>query len=97
MKISDLVKQKENRQLEFKVELPAAEKLAKTACAFSNSQGGYLIIGVDDQNKVVGVDADKVVEQWGTGFNKIHSIMQDYPELAIEIDDESSFVQVKVY
>ncbi|WP_395947037.1 RNA-binding domain-containing protein [Caedibacter taeniospiralis] len=95
MKISDLIKQKENRKLEFKVELPAAEKLAKTASAFSNSQGGYLIIGVDDQNKVVGVDADKVVEQWGTGFNKIHSIMQDYPELAIEIDDESSFVQVK--
>jgi ATP-dependent DNA helicase RecG len=62
MNISDLVKQKENRKLEFKVGLPAAEKFAKTACAFSNSQGGYLIVGLDDHGKVVGVDADKIVE-----------------------------------
>lgn len=37
----------------------------------------------------------EIIEQWGTGFNKVHSMRQDYPELAIEIDDESSFVQVK--
>jgi len=44
--IKELLTQKENRKLEFKRELPSNDKLIKTAIAFSNSQGGDLIIGV---------------------------------------------------
>lgn len=44
--IKKLLTQKENRKLEFKRELPSNDKLIKTAIAFSNSQGGDIIVGV---------------------------------------------------
>lgn len=44
--IKTLLAQKENRKLEFKRDLPANNKLIKTAIAFLNSQGGDLVIGV---------------------------------------------------
>lgn len=60
--IKELLTQKENRKLEFKRELPSNEKLIKTAIAFSNSQGGDLIIGVEDSGIVVGIDENNMVQ-----------------------------------
>ncbi len=48
----------ESKYLEFKVELPNSSTLAKTVIAFSNTGGGKLIIGVDDQCKIVGLKPD---------------------------------------
>ena len=50
----------ESKNIEYKVTLPdKSEKYMKTIVAFANSQGGKLIIGVDDKNhKIVGVDND---------------------------------------
>ncbi len=52
----------ESRNVEFKVKLPdISEKYTKTIIAFANSQGGRLIVGVDDTSRrVVGVDNDVV-------------------------------------
>ncbi|MBD3842629.1 MAG: putative DNA binding domain-containing protein, partial [Campylobacterales bacterium] len=60
--IKELLTQKENRKLEFKRELPSNDKLIKTAIAFSNSQGGDLIIGVEDDGIVVGIDENNIVQ-----------------------------------
>jgi len=60
--INKLLSSKENRKLEFKQELPSKEKLLKTAIAFSNAQGGDLIIGVKDDNTLVGIDEDSIVK-----------------------------------
>lgn len=38
----------------------------------------------------------KITEQWGTGYEKIQKELQKYPEMNIEIDDTSSFVQVRL-
>ena len=38
----------------------------------------------------------KIIEQWGTGFEKIKTELQEYPEIKMKIDDESSFVQIKL-
>lgn len=50
----------ESRTVEFKSMLPKdSERYIKTIVAFANSQGGQLIIGVDDKTReVVGVDED---------------------------------------
>lgn len=40
--------------------------------------------------------AFKIIEQWGTGYEKIQKELQKYPEMNIEIDDTSSFVQVRL-
>lgn len=52
----------ESKNMEYKVTLPEiSEKYTKTIVAFANSQGGQLIIGVDDKTReVVGVDKDSV-------------------------------------
>lgn len=51
----------EGRRLEFKRELPSSlptlAKCAKAAAAFANTDGGYLVFGIDDETKkLVGVD-----------------------------------------
>ena len=43
----------ESKTLELKRELPSAEHIAKTVIAFANTSGGKLVIGVDDERKIV--------------------------------------------
>jgi hypothetical protein len=52
----------EGRQIEFKRSLFDKKKLVNTACAFLNTCGGYYIIGVWDDNNIVGVLRSKVDE-----------------------------------
>ncbi len=52
----------ESKNVEFKVMLPEkSEKYMKTIIAFANTQGGRMIIGIDDRTrKVVGVDEESL-------------------------------------
>ena len=61
MTIEDIVRG-ESKNVEFKATLPKnSEKYVKTIIAFANSQGGQLVVGVDDETRqVVGVDNDEV-------------------------------------
>lgn len=49
-----LVHQGEGKALEFKRGLPRDEKVARTLCAFANTRGGTLLVGVTDLGKLVG-------------------------------------------
>ncbi len=46
----------EDSTIEFKRELPHRESLADEIAAFANANGGVILIGVDDDNDVVGID-----------------------------------------
>ena len=48
----------ESKNIEYKVSLPdKSEKYMKTIVAFANTQGGKLIVGVDDKtHQIVGVE-----------------------------------------
>ena len=50
-----LLLEPEGKQLEFKRDLSSPRNLLKTLVAFANSAGGRLVIGVDDDRKLVGV------------------------------------------
>ena len=54
----------ESKNIEYKVTLPdKSEKYMKTIVAFANTQGGKLIVGVDDNShQVIGVDNDILFE-----------------------------------
>jgi len=57
--IKKLIKQGEGEQLEFK-EAVRKEDIAKTLCSFLNNNGGIVLIGVQDDGKIIGLkDADK--------------------------------------
>ena len=50
----------ESKNIEYKVTLPdKSEKYMKTIVAFANTQGGKLIVGIDDKtHQIVGVESD---------------------------------------
>ena len=56
--IITLLEQGEGQSVEFEKLLPTPEDLARDMVAFANSDGGKIILGLDDKNKhLVGVDA----------------------------------------
>ena len=57
--IKNLIKQGKSEQLEFK-EVVRKEDIAKALCGFLNADGGTVLIGVQDDGNVIGVnDAEK--------------------------------------
>lgn len=52
--------QQESTILEFKRELPQNEQIIKTIIGFCNHKGGRLVIGVDNDGTIIGVDEDKI-------------------------------------
>lgn len=58
MSLQKTIQDGEGKTVEFKIELPNSNTLAKTIIAFSNTGGGKLIIGVNDQGGIVGLEPD---------------------------------------
>ena len=56
--VEDTLFSGESKNIEYKVTLPdKSEKYMKTIVAFANTQGGKLIVGVDDKtHQIVGVE-----------------------------------------
>src|SRR5437868_15127321 len=54
--------EQESSTVELKKEVPKNDQIIKTIIGFCNLNGGKLIIGVDDNGTVVGVDDTKIQE-----------------------------------
>ncbi|MEX0647346.1 MAG: ATP-binding protein [Balneolaceae bacterium] len=67
-----LIQTGEGAFLEFKKTIPSAEKIAKEIAAFANTNGGTILIGVDDNKTITGISAYfeeeyllmKAAQQW---------------------------------
>lgn len=59
--IYDLIESGENQTLDFKFEISDASKIAKTLVAFSNTNGGRLLIGVKDNGTIAGVRSQEEI------------------------------------
>lgn len=57
--IHNLISQGEHQQLDFKFEISDARKIARTLVAFSNTDGGKLLIGVKDNGNITGIHSDE--------------------------------------
>jgi predicted HTH transcriptional regulator len=55
----DLIEEGENIQCEFKRKFSTHDKIAREMIAFANTKGGYVLFGVDDDKKIVGVESEK--------------------------------------
>jgi predicted HTH transcriptional regulator len=53
--LKELVKQGEGKYIEFKLKTNHPEKIVREVVAFANSNGGKLIIGVDDDKSIKGL------------------------------------------
>ncbi|MEN8905074.1 MAG: ATP-binding protein [Clostridiales bacterium] len=74
----------ESKTMEFKEILPKSEMIAKTIVAFSNTSGGKLIIGVNDQREVIGISEKEDVFELQ---DSVSSMIYDscYPNIIPEI------------
>jgi len=55
----NLIEEGENIQVEFKRKFSTHDKIAREMIAFANTKGGYLLFGIDDDKKIVGVESEK--------------------------------------
>lgn len=55
--LKNLIQTGENQYLEFKKTTPSPAKIARELSAFTNSGGGTLLIGVDDDKTITGIRA----------------------------------------
>lgn len=77
-----LINEGESSKLEFKRKINSAQKLAKELSALANTKGGYLIIGVDDNGTIYGIQSEK------TEIDVIEKacMFHVYPEIDPEIE-----------
>lgn len=59
--VKELIAQGEHQRLDFKFAISDARKIARTLCAFANTDGGSLLIGVKDNGKIAGVDPSEEI------------------------------------
>lgn len=57
--IHNLISQGEHQQQDFKFEINDARKIARSLVAFSNTDGGKLLIGVKDNGKISGIRSEE--------------------------------------
>lgn len=57
--LKELIEEGENIQCEFKRKFSSQEKIAREMIAFANTKGGYVLFGVDDDKKIIGVESEK--------------------------------------
>ena len=99
MSVLSLIAQGESKTLEFKRELPRFEQIAKTVIAFANTSGGKLLIGVDDNGSLVGVDADSVLDIqdriYASLYEQIHPTLR--PEIYTSHVEDTLILIVEVF
>lgn len=90
----------ESKNIEYKVAVPAkSEKYIKTVVAFSNTQGGRLVIGVDDKtHQVVGVNNESLFQLMDALANAISDSCepQIIPDIEPQTIDEKTVIVVTV-
>lgn len=82
MKLSDILRTSEGKDLEFKRDLSSSKSVLRTLVAFANAAGGRLVVGVEDGTRtVVGVPDPLALEE------RIASLVADAvePQLLPEI------------
>lgn len=98
--VKDTILNGESKNVEYKVTLPdKSEKYMKTIVAFANTQGGKLLIGVDDKtHEAVGVDDEVLFQMMDSIANAVSDscVPQIIPDIEPVTIDGRTVISVSV-
>lgn len=96
--IKSLVENQESSMLEFKATTAHLRAAFATACAFLNSKGGTVLIGVKDSGKIVGQDvSDGTCKEIASETNKIEPASQGHLKVDyIPLEDKKYVIAINV-
>ena len=98
--VEDTMFSGESKNIEYKVSLPdKSEKYMKTIVAFANTQGGKLIVGVDDKtHQIVGVENDVLFQLMDGIANAVSDscVPQIIPDIEPQTVDGKTVIVVTV-
>ena len=98
--VEDTMFSGESKNIEYKVSLPdKSEKYMKTIVAFANTQGGKLIVGVDDKTyQIVGVENDVLFQMMDGIANAVSDscVPQIIPDIEPQTVDGKTVIVVSV-
>jgi len=96
MDIEELIEKGETQSLEFKESLRLKDEIGETVSAFSNSDGGAVIVGVSNSGAVPGVDIGKNTLEEFANYIKRNTDPQVFPSVKIREIGEKNVVMVEV-
>ncbi len=66
LELLELIEKGEDSQTQFKERFDSIDSLAAEICAFSNSNGGNILVGVSDDGDIIGLSKDEIqkLNQW---------------------------------
>lgn len=68
--ILEIIEKGENIAIEFKEEDVKKESIANEITAFSNTSGGLIILGVNDDKKITGIHRKFNIEEWAMNISR---------------------------
>ncbi|MGY0288695.1 MAG: RNA-binding domain-containing protein [Candidatus Methanodesulfokora washburnensis] len=86
----------EGETLEFKRSLSDFDEVLATVSAFSNTKGGTILIGVDDNGEIIGVDLGKrTLEEIASRIAQ-NTDPRVYPEIAVKKMGGKNIIEIRV-
>ena len=92
----ELIAQGENSSIEFKQVEVRPESLAKELVAFSNTLGGVVLIGVDDNGQIIGTQARPNIEEWVANVVRNNIIPAICPKIESYKTDDKTVIVIQV-
>ena len=96
MDLKELIERGETQSLEFKESLRLKDEIGETVSAFSNSDGGTVIVGVSNSGGVHGVDIGKNTLEEFANYIKRNTDPQIFPSVKILEIGGKNVVMVEV-
>ena len=94
--LKKLVEKEESETLEFKKSLSEWKEIVETVSAFSNTKGGIIVVGVDDNKNLVGVNIGKGTVEDLTNKVLTNTEPKIYPEIEVAGGEKEKIVIIKV-
>jgi predicted HTH transcriptional regulator len=82
--VADFLSEREGTRLDFKQDLSSMKRVLETVCSFLNTAGGTLVVGVEDQTRVV-LGLDDVEKQEEKLANAVANAIDPQPTVQLEI------------